>query len=456
MFSLLTWLAVTLLSRGLLGTEGFFYDLPNERMPFGRFFILYTAGFTFYILAVIKVPKLTADRRNIFIVLAGAFIFRLVLLPGVPIHENDIYRYIWDGKVFNSGINPFKYPPIQASIKPDSNDDQKDFETLKSIRDEDPGFYRRVSFKDIPTIYPPLTQAVFAASTLLAPGSIWFMKLLFVIFDMAVIILTYMVLKLLKQNPLYIIIYAWNPLVLKEFSNSGHHDALAVCLVMAAIYLVLREKYILSSVCLALGVLSKFYPLILIPFFLLKKKYKALFAFFAVIMAGYLPFIVWGHIDPVILFTGLGTYTKEWANNGFIFKLIYAFLAVFDSDPLILSKIVCGSIFVIIWLFIFYGKQDFIEKALWAVTALFLLSPVGDPWYFCWIIPFLCLYRRYSLVALSYLLILSYFVFTRDLGTLNIKGFRINYLLLIQYVPFYIFLLVEGRLSKLFKILNNS
>ncbi len=450
-FSLLTWLAVTLLSRGFLGTEGFFYDLPNARMPFGRFFILYTAAFVLYLLAVSKVSKLSADRLSIFVVIAGAFLFRLVLLPGVPVHENDIYRYIWDGKVFTSGINPYKYPPIQASIKPSSKDLRKDFETLKSLRDNDPRFYRRISFKDIPTIYPPLTQAVFALSTFLAPGSIWFMKLLFIFFDMGVIIITFMILKVLNRNPLYIIVYAWNPLVLKEFSNSGHYDALAVLLVMAAVYLLLREKHVFSFACLGLGFLSKFFPLALVPFFLLKKQYRAFLAFFAVVLAGYLPFFIWGDTDFFAVFKGLGTYTREWSNNGFIFELIYSVNSIFSSKPLILSKITCGILFTFTWLLIFFRRQTVIEKMFWALTALFLLSPVGDPWYFCWVIPFLCIYCRYSLIALSYLLILSYFVFTRDFGSLKLYGFKIDIILLMQYIPFYLFLLFESRFGKLFK-----
>ena len=81
----------------------------------------------------------------------------------------------------------------------------------------------------------------------------------------------------------------------------------------------------------------------------------------------------------------------------------------------------------------------------WAVTSLFLLSPVGDPWYFCWVIPFLCIYRQFSLIVLSFLLILHYFIFTRDFGILNIGGFKIDNLLLMQYVPFYIFLIIEKR-----------
>jgi len=437
-----------LISHGFFGTEGFFYDLPNALMPFGRFFILYTIAFVLYLFVIIRVSKLSAGKRNILIVLAGAFVFRLILLPSVPVHENDIYRYVWDGKVITAGINPYKYPPIQASIKPVSTDQQNDFEKLKSLRDEDPKFYRYISYKDVPTIYPPLTQAAFAVSTLLAPGSIWFMKFLFVLFDMAVIILIYEVLKLLKQKPLYVIVYAWNPLILKEFANSGHYDALAICCVMAAVYLFIKEKYVFSSICLGLGVLSKFYPLIFIPFFLLKKKYKAFFACLVVIATGYLPFFVWSQTDLFKVFTGLSTYTQNWSINGFIFELIYSLLSILGGNPYILSKIICGGIFAVIWIFIFYKKQEVIEKTFWAVTALFLLSPVGDPWYFCWVIPFLCIYRKYSLIALSYLLILSYFDFTRNFGTLNLRGFKIDNLLLMQYIPFYLFLLFESRLGR--------
>ena len=450
-FSILTWLSITLISHGFFGTEGFFYDLPNARMPFGRFFLLYTITFTLYVLAIIQVSNLSANRRNIFIVLAGAFVFRLILIPSVPVHEDDIYRYIWDGKVFIAGINPYKYPPARASIKPSSVDKQNDFKRLKSLRDEDPKSYRRISYKDVPTIYPPLTQMTFAVSTFLVRGSIWFMKLLFVLFDMALVILIYKVLKILKQNPLYVIVYAWNPLVIKEFANSGHYDALAICCVMAAVYLFLKEKYMFSSACLGFGVLSKFYPLIFIPFFLLKKQYKSFFTCLAVIAAGYLPFFVWGQIDYLGVFSGLTTYTQKWANNGFIFELIFSLFSIFVSDPYILSKTICGGIFACIWIFIFFKKQDITEKTFWAVTALFLVSPVGDPWYFCWVIPFLCIYRKYSLIALSYLLILSYFVFTRDFGTLNIRSFKIDNLLLMQYLPFYFLLLLESILGRHYK-----
>ncbi len=441
--SALIWLAVTLLSHGCFGTKGFFYDLPNGQMPFGIFLILYILSFIFYLIIITKITRLPACRHNIFIVIAGTVVFRLILLPSIPIHENDIYRYIWDGRVFNAGINPYKYAPIQAIVKPASPERQADFEKLRSLRDEDPKTYRRISFKDIPTIYPPLAQAFFALSTLLAPDSVIVMKLLSVLFDLGVVFFLYIILKINKQNPLYIVIYAWNPLVLKEFANSGHCDAIAICCVTAAVYLILKGKYTLSAVSLGLGVLSKIYPLIFIPFLLLKKQYISFLTSLLVIFTGYLPFVIWGHTDHMSVFSGLGTYTREWTNNGFIYSLIHPLVSHFSERPIMISKIICGTMFLLIWISVFINRQDLVKKMFWVVTAIFLLSPSGFPWYFCWVIPFLCIYRSYSLIILSGLLILYYFAFTRDFGTFAAGGYEIDNLLLIQYIPFYLILLFE-------------
>ena len=147
------------------------------------------------------------------------------------------------------------------------------------------------------------------------------------------------------------------------------------------------------------------------------------------------------------MLSGLGTYAQAWASNGFIFKLFNSSLSPFSINSYLVSKLVCAGIFAVLWFYVCFGKRTVIEKMFIAVTSLFLLSPVGDPWYFCWVIPFLCIYRRYSLIALSFLLILHYFVFTRDFGMFNIGGFKIDNLLLMQYVPFYILLLIERRFN---------
>ena len=452
LLSALVWLAVTLLSHGFLGTGGFFYDLPNREMPFGRFFVLYSSAFIIYLAVILKVSRIPSNNKNIFILIFSAIMFRMILLPGVPVHENDIYRYIWDGKAAITGINPYQYPQIQASIKPTSQSLQVDFERLKSLRDEDPESYRRISFKDISTIYPPLAQAAFAFAALMAPGSILFLKTMFVLFDTGVILLLFLMLKSMKQNPLYTVIYAWNPLVLKEFANSGHYDSLALLCVIWGAYMMIREKWTFSGAALGLGVIAKFYPLIFIPFFLIKREYRAFFFSIIIVCAGYLPFFLWGQADYTSIFSGLKTYAQEWVNNGFIYSLIIMPASLFSLNPAIIAKIICLLLYAAIWILIFFDTMPVLKKMFCAVTMLFLLSPVGFPWYFCWVIPFLCIYRNRGLILLSYLLILYYFIFTRDIGGFTLWGATMGWLMLMQYLPFYLFLLFEllnkYRLSK--------
>jgi alpha-1,6-mannosyltransferase len=448
LLSALVWLAVTLLSLGFLGVDGFFYDLPNSAMPFGRFFILYTAAFFLYLAVILRVVRLPSNKQNVLIILISAVVFRLILLPGIPVHENDIYRYIWDGKVALSGINPYKCSPIKASIKPSSKEMQADFEKLKSLRDEDLKSYWRISFKDVPTIYPPLAQAIFTIAAFIAPGSVLFMKFMFVLFDTGVIFLLFIILKQLKQNPLYVVIYAWNPLILKEFANSGHYDSLAIFCVMFAACMMIKEKPLFSAAGLGLGVLAKFYPLVFIPFFLIKKQYRAFFFSIFVIVAGYLVFFIWGDTGSSSVFYGLNTYTQEWVNNGFIYSLISDLVSSVSVNSIILSKIICGILYILIWIYIFVNARPVIEKMFLAVTLLFLMSPVGFPWYFCWVIPFLCIYRNWSMTLLSYLLIIYYFVFTRTFGSLTLGIFNMDWLMLIQYVPFLIILIAKWFYKK--------
>ena len=339
-FSVLLWLCVTLLTHGIGASNGFYYELSNSDMPFGSFLILYTIIFIVYLYVVYKVQKKEPNLHNVLVVFIVAVLARLILLPSVPIHENDVYRYIWDGKVALSGINPYKYSPQQAQIKPENQESQTydDFLKLKELRDENRTFYNRIGYKDVSTIYPPLTQFVFMVSTFLGRGSIWFMKFLFILFDLAAIFLIYKILQLLKLNPLNVVIYAWSPLVLKEFANSGHYDSVAILCVVASVYFILSSRTKIAGVMMGLGVLSKFYPLIFVPFFLKLKQYKSFIIALSVSVIGYLPFFAWGRTNLLEIFSGLNSYTKSWSINGFIFEMTHSTLSLVFQDPYISSK----------------------------------------------------------------------------------------------------------------------
>ena len=42
-------------------------------------------------------------------------LFRCAIIPSQQIQEDDVYRYLWDGKVFAHGINPFKFSPEEIN-----------------------------------------------------------------------------------------------------------------------------------------------------------------------------------------------------------------------------------------------------------------------------------------------------------------------------------------------------
>ncbi|MFB6263588.1 MAG: hypothetical protein ABEL76_08185, partial [Bradymonadaceae bacterium] len=81
---------------------------------------------------------------------------RLLLLPRDPLLSDDIYRYVWDGRVGWAGINPFEYAP--------------DAEALSRLRDAE--IWPRINHRSVPTIYPPGAQFVFQLNAALGGGTI--------------------------------------------------------------------------------------------------------------------------------------------------------------------------------------------------------------------------------------------------------------------------------------------
>ena len=91
--------------------NGFYYDTANNDMPTEVFLVLFAVSFSLILYLLRKVESFAPERNSLAIIIFFAVLLRLIALPGEPIHENDIYRYIWDGKSVNKGINPYKYPP---------------------------------------------------------------------------------------------------------------------------------------------------------------------------------------------------------------------------------------------------------------------------------------------------------------------------------------------------------
>jgi hypothetical protein len=60
-------------------------------------------------------PDRAASGRALATILLVGVAMRCLLLPGTPV-SNDLFRYVWDGRVQAAGINPYLHVPIGLPI----------------------------------------------------------------------------------------------------------------------------------------------------------------------------------------------------------------------------------------------------------------------------------------------------------------------------------------------------
>lgn len=388
----------------------------------------------------------TSPTKILWTILIFSFIFRLTLLPLAP--SDDIYRYLWEGKLQLNWINPYSYAPESPE--------------LEHFRDN---FFPEINHKHLTTIYPPLTLMGFAIADLVS-HSVISMKCFFLFFDLILIFLLVRFLKRLGKDPVNVLIYAWSPLVLISFAARGHCDSLQIFLVVFALYLYSQRKNLTSILAAGLAVVSKFISIIVIPILILRNKPKYLIVLFLTIILLYLPYISAGRN----LFTTLFHFGAQYHYND---SLHFVISCLSPGSPFI-SKIITSVIFgiVLLILYIKYSGKDFLfvsrlnfninqgldeyetilRFAFYAIGTFLMLAPTVHPWYLTWIVPFLCFYQNKAWLILTGTVVFYYFMNHALFSTLiehnNEWAWKeVHWLKLPEYIPFY-FLLIYGFINK--------
>lgn len=304
--SWLIWLGLAAISAGLYAAVArlsprFEYAQPLTDRPIPAVVGLFAAAFAVYLAAAWLAACGTLRRGQLGWLAAAALAYRLILLPTAPIQEIDIYRYLWDGIVACQGISPFRFAPQSVRDASFADTAEPRLARLVQVRDADPhirAVLERIHYAELPSVYPPVSQAIFAAAAWTTPpratvaqrSLVW--KIWLLAFDVGTAGLVLLVLRDTGCPPGMFLLYAWCPLAIKEFSNSGHLDAIAVFLTMLAIWLALRavrrvpsapepgasrrcdgrlrgrgSLALLGGLALALAVGAKLYPLWLFPLY---------------------------------------------------------------------------------------------------------------------------------------------------------------------------------------------
>ncbi len=403
-YDLLTTVFLALLTL----SNGLYCLISSEHGAFLPLLGVFSAQFSLYAGLIYGLKR--GKRISVLLLLISALLSRAILWNfTAPILENDYWRYLWDGRVLAHGINPYLYAPLDPA--------------LDHLR----VFYRHwIGWTKYGTIYPPFAEILFAVTHWIAPDSLFGLKVMLGIFDLGTGILLALWLKKKKIDPAWSVLYFLNPLVLKEISNSAHLDSVPVFFSFAAVYLFMffPKKRIWSWVALALAVSTKLYPLVLIPLFArLDSKWKKHLAVFGGVFGGlYLPFLGAGSS----LFNGTQAYAKYWLFNAGIFQVttkclngLLSLFAASSADGFLKNaiandypaKAILGLLFILalIWKTKkLKSATELPQSTLWVLGLVLILSPVVDPWYVLWVLPFACLQRNVPWLSFSFLVVASY------------------------------------------------
>ncbi|HKG23432.1 MAG TPA: glycosyltransferase family 87 protein, partial [Blastocatellia bacterium] len=220
---------------------------------------MYIAHFAIYLAACYVVFRLPRPPSRvvrvgvIVLVVLFAAIFRAELVGQPPYLSSDTYRYIWDGRVQASGINPYRYVPSAPE--------------LEYLREDK--IYPKINRGDYaPTPYPPIAQAVYFAVYLIHPLSITAFKVAMSVFDIISILAIMMVLFRLGLDPARAVLFAWHPLLIWEGAHSGHVESVFITFIAVGLLAWAYKRAVLAGCAIGLATMVKFYPALLLPVFM--------------------------------------------------------------------------------------------------------------------------------------------------------------------------------------------
>lgn len=432
----LTSQELQLLCCGLLALLPYLYavrlgDLRENTPAFlGAFF----ASFIFYGLAcglAVRMTRLSSGALWGVFTLGAIMLGLLLFTP--PTLSDDMYRYIWDGRVQAQGISPYLYSP--------------DSDELRGLRDGT--IWPDINRKSAVTIYPPVAEMIFAALWRLWPDNVrWFQGVM----SAGALLGGYLLLKLLQELQLptsRLVIYLWSPLLIYETAHSAHLEGLVLPLLVLAWWMGLRNQPGLSGLILGLATGIKLYPAFLFPALWRRDKpaaWRYPTAFFGVLIIAYLPY--WLSSRAGVL-GFLPKYIRDLFNVPPHIQLLHTLLKLAEVDwrswtPL-LGLLILGLLGVLMLVRPPKDALSTLRRSAWIIAAYTLISQNLFSWYMLWILPLIAVFlwppgeshlRAWTgwwlfcgLVGLSY----SFFASWKPIPA-AIWG---------QYLPLYLFLLVD-------------
>jgi alpha-1,6-mannosyltransferase len=315
------------------------------------------------------------------LLLGAALVFRLIGLWGMPTLSDDVYRFIWDGRLLAQGYNPYLYLPaelLSTNVATEAGLTEALFQKLNS-----PGYY---------TIYPPVLQGWFGLSTLLGSteaGVAFWLRLPLLLGEVVSVWLLYQLTKDAGKNQAQrsVLFYALNPLIIVELTGNIHYEGLTICFLLACLYFFKKQKNQLSAIFLGLSVGVKLLPLIFLPALLDRTRLRKSLVYALVTgLVTLVPFLFF--FDSVVLsrfLTSLDLYFRKFEFNASLYYLLrWAGTQLVGYNPIgILGPLLSLLSFSAILYLSFSRRFAFTlpERLLLILTVYLFCATTVHPWY---------------------------------------------------------------------------
>ena len=382
---------------GYLATRGL-ADLRQDTVGLEVAFLGIFALYLITVAIVLRLPPTSGSSLPaLTLIFLFGIVFRLTLLSTFPTLSDDMFRYVWDGRVQANGLSPYRYPPSAPEVA--------------ALHAGDRTIWPHVNRQDAVTVYPPGAQMAFAAVWRVVGDNVTGFKAAFVLAELLGGGLLLGLLRALHQPLERVLIYLWSPLLVFEVAHAGHVDGLMLPLLILAFYARVKNRPWLLGLALGAATLVKLFPLLLVPALLplethagwlsewrnrawlrqawrsrLMPAAKMLLAFGAILVAAYVPYV----LQPGAAVGFLPKYFDENFNLG-LAKGLFALAPFVGQTGSRLTNIVTfGGLALLSGLFVLRPAPDAraaLGRCVWLIGWFTLFTQNLFPWYLLWLLP---------------------------------------------------------------------